>query len=131
VPQSVATSISVGDLARARALLTLHPGAIHERGPHDFALFWYAAIGGGSIEAAELLLEFGADLDQESLGTTALHWCALRGHLDLARFLVEMGAGIDAVGYKFDRDGQTPLQLAQARSQPEAARLLRDLGASM
>src|SRR5262249_39074778 len=36
VPQSVCTSISVGDLPRAKALLAQHPSAVHERGPHDF-----------------------------------------------------------------------------------------------
>ena len=130
LPQSLVTSLSIGDLARARALLAAHAGAIHERGPHDFAPLWYAAIGGGSVEAAELLLEHGTDVEQESLGTTALHWAAARGALDLIRFLADSGANLDAVGYKFDPAGQTPLQLATARGRDGAAALLRDLGAS-
>jgi len=125
VPQSVATSISVGDLGRARALLEAHPDAIHERGAHDFPLFWYAAIGGGSIDAAELLLEFGADVDQESQMTTALHWAAQRDHVDLARWLIEHGADIDRVGYKFGRAGHTPLALARERGNDDVVRLLK------
>ena len=130
VPQSVCTSISIGDLPRAKALLAAHPSAIHERGPHDFALLWYAAIGGGSVEAAELLLDAGVPVDQESQGTTALHWAADRGQLDLARLLVEKGADVDAPGYKFDRAGQRPLQLARESDQHDMVKLLQDLGAS-
>jgi ankyrin repeat protein len=130
LPQSVCTSISIGDLPRARALLAAHPSAIHERGPHDFALLWYAAIGGGSVEAAELLLDAGVEVDQESQGTTALHWAADRGQLDLARFLAERGADVDALGYKFDRNGQRPIQLARESGHDDMVKLLEDLGAS-
>lgn len=130
VPQSLCTSISVGDLPRARALLAAHPSAIHERGPHDFALLWYAAIGGGSVEAAELLLDAGVEVDQESQGTTALHLAADRGQLDLARFLAERGADLDAVGYKFERNGQRPIDLARESGHDDMVRLLEDLGAS-
>ena len=129
VPQSLCTSLSLGDLARARSLLARHPHAIHERGPHDFAPLWYAVIGRGGVEAAELLLAAGVPVDQESTGTTTLHWAAQAGQLDLIAWLVERGADIDAVGYKFERDGQTPLQSARERGRDDAARLLVDLGA--
>jgi len=68
-------------------------------------------------------------LDQESLGNNCLHWAAMRGQLDLIRFLAERDADLEAVGYKFDAAGQTPLALAGAREQDAGARLLRDLGA--
>ena len=130
VPQSVCTSISVGDLPRAKALLAKYPAAIHERGPHDFALMWYAAIGGGDVAAAELLLDAGVDVDQESQGDTVLHWAAVRNQLDLVAFLAEKGANLDAVGYKFDRAGQTPLQAARQAEHGDMVTLLSDLGAS-
>jgi cytohesin len=129
VPQSLCTSLSVGDLGRAKALLAAHPAALRERGPHDFAPMWYSAIGGGSVEAAELLLDAGLEVDQESMGTTALHWAASRDHRDLMAFLVERGADPDAVGYKFDRNGQTPSQLARMRGRDGAADMLSELGA--
>ncbi len=130
VPMSLATAISLGDLDRARKLLALHPGAIHERGPHDFALMWYAPIGGDRVDAAQLLLEHGADPHQESQGTIALHWAAMRGRIELVNFLLEQGAPIDAVSYNFDRAGRTPLQLAQERGHDAIAKLLRERGAT-
>lgn len=130
VPQSVCTSISVGDLPRAKALLARHPSAVNERGPHDFPLMWYAAIGGGKVEAAELLLEAGVDIGQESQGVTVVHWAARRNHLDLVRFLAERGADLNAVGYKFDRDGQTPLAAARDAEHGDMVKLLSDLGAA-
>jgi len=127
-PQSLATSLSVGDLAGARRLLAAHPGSLHERGPHDFAPMWYPAIGGGSVEAAELLLDHGAEVDQESLGTTGLHWAVMRGHVDLVAFLLERGADPLARGYSFDAAGRTPGEEARARGRDEIVRLLADFG---
>jgi len=128
-PLSLPTALSLGELDFARFLLADDPLRIHERGPHDFAVLWYAAIGGGSVEAAELLLEAGAPVDQESLGVTCLHWAAMRGQLDLVSCLAERGADLERVGYKFDRAGQTPLALARAKGRDEAVRRLQDLGA--
>jgi len=130
VPQSVCTSISVGDLPRAAALLAKHPAAVHERGPHDFPLMWYASIGGGDVEAAQLLLDAGVEIGQESQGTTVVHWAVRRGQPDLVRFLAEKGADLDAVGYKFDRNGQTPLQAAREAEDGDMVKLLSDLGAA-
>lgn len=129
VPQSVCTSISVGDLQRARALLAKYPAAVHERGPHDFPLMWYASIGGGDVQAAELLLDAGVDVNQASQGDTVLHWAVARHQLDLVACLAEKGADLDAVGYKFDREGQTPLQAARQAEDGDMVTLLSDLGA--
>ncbi len=128
-PMTIATALSLGDLERARTLLAADPLGIHERGPHDFALMWYASIGGGNPAAADLLLEFGAPVDQDSVGTTTLHRAAARGQLELLALLLEHGAEPNAVGYQSQREGRTPLQLAQAQGQDAAVRLLREHGA--
>lgn len=129
-PLSLPTAVSLGDADHVRFLLDHDPRLVYERGPHDFAPMWYPAIGGGSVELAELLLSRGAPVDQESLGTTGLHWAVRRNALDLVAFLLERGANIDAVGYKFDRAGQTPLELARAQGRDEIVRLLVESGAS-
>jgi len=123
-PLSLPTAISLGDLDHARWLLDNDPMLIHERGPHDFPVMWYPAIGQGSVEAAELLLAHGAPIEQESGGETALHRAAQRGHADLVSFLVESGADTEAVGYRQDRAGVTPLQLSLSKGHDEVAKLL-------
>jgi ankyrin repeat protein len=128
-PLSLPTAVSLGDLEAVAFWLERDPTLIHERGAHDFPVMWYAVIGGASLEAAELLLQHDAPVDQESVGTTALHWCAARGALDLASFLIERGADPEAVGYKWSRDGETPLQLAVANGEAEMAALLKEAGA--
>lgn len=128
-PFSLPTAVSLGDLEAARSMLERDPRLVNERGAHDFPVMWYVALGGGPLEMAELLLAHGVPPDQESLGNTALHWCVVRGELDLMRLLLEAGADPDAVGYKWDRAGQTSWQLAKARGEHDAARLLADAGA--
>ncbi len=129
-PYSLPTAVMRGDTPRVKALLTEDPLRIHERGAHDFALLWYPAIGGGLVEMMELLLAAGADIErQHSLGTTALHWAAMSGQLDLVELLLIQGTDPNRVGYKFDPAGQTPLAVAEARGHDQVAKLLRDRGA--
>jgi ankyrin repeat protein len=126
-PCSLPTATMRNDVARVRALLKEDPLRVHERGAHDFALLWYTVIGGGSTEIAELLLQHGAEVERQHwLGTTALHWAARDGNLDMATLFLEHGADVNRVGRKFDKKGETPLQLAET---PEMAKLLRDHGA--
>ncbi len=125
-PLSLPTAVSLGDFDFVRFLLDRDPVLVHERGAHDFPVAWYSAIGGAGVEMAELLRGRGVSVDQESLGVTLLHWCVVRGNADLAQWCIEAGADLHAVGYKWDRGGQTPLQLAQARGAAEIAALLRD-----
>lgn len=128
-PYSLPTAVVNGDLEFARFLLDDDPKRVYERGAHDFALMWYTALGGDELELAELLLERGAPVDQESLGTTTLHRCAQRNRRDLAGFLIDAGADVDAIGYRFDRSGQTPLQVALQKGSEDVAKILRDAGA--
>jgi len=78
----------------------------------------------------QLLLDAGVEVDQESQGETTLHWAVGRNQLDLVRFLAGKGADLNAVGYKFDREGQTPLQVAREAEDGDMVKLLSDLGAA-
>lgn len=129
-PMSLSTALAVNDVKSARRLLEEDKNRIHERGPHDFALMWYPQIAGGHVELAELLLEFGADIDEEKLGTTCLHKAALNGQKDLVAFLIEKGAKINAIGKSdFSNLTGTPLDWAVSRKQIETVQLLRSHGA--
>ncbi len=128
-PLSLPTAVSLGDRDAVTFWLERDRRLVHERGAHDFPLLWYAVLGGGGVEMAELLARHGVGVDQESMGTTALHWCAKRGEHDLARWLLERGADLDAVGHKWSRAGETPLAIARARGDARMAALLADAGA--
>jgi ankyrin repeat protein len=128
-PFSLPTAVSLGDLDMIRFHLDRDPLLVHERGAHDFAVMHYVAIGTGSVEVATLLHERGAAIDQESQGLTALHWSVRRDHPDLSQWLVAHGADLEAVAYKWDRRGQTPLEVALEDGTERQARILRQAGA--
>lgn len=129
-PYSLPTAVMRGDRARVIALLDEDPLRIHERGAHDFALLWYPIIGRDKPELLELLLARGAEVErQHFLGTTALHWAAMREPIETIELLLEAGAEIDRVGRKFEAEGQTPLQCAAARDRADVVRFLKERGA--
>lgn len=57
-----------------------------------------------------------------SYGASALHWAALRGHAAVARYLLALGANPQAR----NKEGETPLQVAERAKKPEVAQLLRN-----
>lgn len=126
-PYSMPAAIVRGKPAEIAALLEHEPDRIHERGPHDFPLLWYPVLAGGSLDVAELLLARGAEIEmQHYLGTTALHLAAAHGQPDMVALLLERGADPHRRGRKFDRQGQTPRDLALAEGHVEIARMLED-----
>jgi ankyrin repeat protein len=60
---------------------------------------------------------------------TALHWSVRRGPDDLTVRLIEKGAAVGAVTCKWDRRGQTPLDVALEDQNERHAKFLRDAGA--
>jgi ankyrin repeat protein len=73
------------------------------------------------------LLRAGADVNACSGVTraTALHMAARRGHVEIARALLEAGAAVNVQ----DRKGDTPLQRAINCRRNEVSQLLRERGA--
>lgn len=129
-PYSLPTAVMRSDVARVKALLAEDPKRINERGAHDFALLLYPIIGGGSVEIMQLLLDAGANIEQQHhLGTTALHWAAMRGQVDIARLLIERGADVNRLGRKFGGKPATPLALTAPDRDDDVAKLLKQHGA--
>jgi len=129
-PLALPTALAVNDATSARSMLAEDRSRIHERGPHDFALMWYPQIAGGHVELAELLLEFGADINEQKMGATCLHKAAYNGQKDLVVYLIGRGAEINPVGESdFSPLRGTPLDWALARNQTQLAAILRDHGA--
>ena len=93
-----------GDAAALRALLDAHPDKLQVRAkPYEWSLL-HAAAHNGHLEAVDLLLGRGLDVNTRELGdnTYALHWAAAAGHVDVVRRLVD--AGGDVVGHGDDHD---------------------------
>ena len=85
-------------------------------------------------ETVKALVEAGVDVRAvNEADFTALHGAAFRGLNEVAEYLVEQGADIDARDYR----GRTPFRLAEGAKQgfafqefPETAELLQQLGAN-
>jgi ankyrin repeat protein len=81
-----------------------------------------AAVAGGKVAVAELLLERSADVNVRFKdGSVPLHLAAALGDVAMVRLLLKRGAAADASNAM----DQTPLQVAVARGEEEAAVVLR------
>jgi hemoglobin len=78
-------------------------------------------------EVIRALVRAGADVNACGgvTGATALHMAARRGHVEIARALLDSGAAVNAR----DRKGDTPLQRAINCRKNGVSQLLRDRGA--
>ncbi|OQS07850.1 hypothetical protein THRCLA_00154 [Thraustotheca clavata] len=81
----------------------------------------------GSVKMMELLQEHGVDLGIRNYnGHSALHKAALRGHLDICRWLVTKGKlGLDHM--QADADGFTPITFASANGFQAVGNYLTDV----
>jgi len=81
-----------------------------------------------SPELVRMLVRAGADVDARGGVTcaTALHMAARRGHLEIARALIEAGAALNIR----DKKGATPLQRAINCRRKDVAQLLRNQAAT-
>jgi len=118
---------AAGAVAVVRAILERCPGMdpnLRDRGGHT-ALYCVAnecASAEAGPELVRLLVGAGADVNANGGVTkaTPLHMAARRGHLAVARSLIECGAFIQAV----DSKGVTPLQRARNCRRMEVGALL-------
>jgi ankyrin repeat protein len=85
-----------GDEAAARAVLAKSPGLLDELSQEDKRLL-ISAASDNRLEAVRTMLSLGFDVglvDPE--GGTALHSAAWKGHVEMAKMLIEGGAPVNA-----------------------------------
>ncbi len=87
------------------------------------------AVRSGDLRAVKERLANGVDINAEDseFGVTALSWAVLRDNTEIAQFLIEKGAEVNAKS----RDGSTPLHSAAFLGHTEIAELLIQKGAEI
>jgi ankyrin repeat protein len=94
-----------GDADALRTLLDEHPDKLHLKVPPYEASLLFPAAQSGSLEAVDLLLTRGLDVNDREKGdnTYAMHWVAAQGNLEMVRRLAD--AGGDVIGEGDDHAG--------------------------
>jgi len=90
-------------------------------------LLAYTAWGKEQLDIAEFLLNYGSDLKARGLGLTTLHIVAMRGHIELAKLLLNHGADVNEPSRQ--KNGNvTPLAMAARAKQEKMQQFLKEHG---
>ena len=79
-------------------------------------LFFYTVIF-SNLDALKYLVSVGGDITARAMGATLLHTAALKGYLDIIKYLISQGA-------KVDKD---VIRLAKDNGHPEVAKYLESV----
>jgi ankyrin repeat protein len=94
-----------GHVERLAELLDEHPEMLHLKVPPYEASLLFPATQSGNVDAVNVLLERGLDVNYREKGdnTCAMHWAAAQGNLEMVRRLAD--AGGDVIGEGDDHAG--------------------------
>ena len=126
-PVSTCTATLLGLRNRVEALVKSDSNCMRERGAHDLPLLSYTAWGADRTDIAEFLLNSGADVHVKGFGMTTLHIAALKGHIDLAKLLLDRGADVNEL-YRQKDKLVTPLAMAVRAKQEKMQVFLKERG---
>lgn len=83
----------------------------------------YSAIHAGHLDAVELLIKHGADINfRNQVGGTSLHDAAYLARPKIAELLIQHGADVNARA----KSGETPLAVALSKPSPDVSQADRD-----
>jgi hypothetical protein len=98
-PVDFFTALALAQLHRVGAELRANPKLARARGVHELPALYFAAIG-GSVPAAQMLFEAGADVNEKAEAAAPIHGAVMGGNVGMVRFLVESGADLSLRDYK-------------------------------
>lgn len=120
-PLTICAAAMLGDLEAVRGFIAADPSQVNAAGAHGISLLFHAALS-GNVALAQNLRQQGNSQNLDH----PLHAAIMKNHLEMARWLIEQGAGLDALDYR----NETPLQAAESQGLAEMAALLRQAGAA-
>jgi ankyrin repeat protein len=105
VDGQIIDSARKGNAESLKRLLDDHPDRLHLKVPPYEASLLFPAAQSGNIDAVDLLLKRGLDVNYREKGdnTYAMHWVAAQGNLEMVRKLAD--AGGDVIGEGDDHSG--------------------------
>lgn len=115
-----------GRIDAVRAFLRADPESVNARDSNaDGGTPLFHAAWGGNIAVAELLLEYGANVnEQDDTGETPIHGASAWGRSKMVRWLISSGAEVNVPSR-----GYTPLHWAAQNGTGVVAQLLLEAGA--
>jgi ankyrin repeat protein len=123
-PKDIFTAIVLGEKEEVEAKLKVDPTLAQQPGVHGFSMLYFPVIRGFK-EIAELVLANGAPVNSGEGGTTPLHGAVEFNQVEMAAWLLDHGANINALNY----GDKTPLAIARDKQHTAMIDLLASRGA--
>ena len=124
-PKGLCTSAMLGHIEDIAQALQIDPNAVNAKGAHGIGILYHALIR-GQTGIAQMLLDYGADLNAGAGGSPALHGAVMFDRPAMAEWLLARGAEVNILNH----EKKTPLQAAVDMKSEAVAEVLRAHGAS-
>lgn len=119
----ICTAAFLGRRDEVRRMLEEDPALKDAQGAHGLPVLYYPVLS-GEQETAHLLAEHGASVNGGEGVSTPLHAAAMTGRAEMARWLVDNGASLEAQDYS----QKTPAEVAAAMGNDDVHAVLTSDG---
>ena len=123
-PKGLCTAAMLGHIEEVAQALHTDPNTINATGAHGIGILYHAIIR-GHMGIAQMLLDYGADLNSGAGGNPALHGAVIFNRADMAEWLLAHSADVNILNY----ENKTPLKAALEMKREAVAAVLHTHGA--